>query len=402
MMASTLRRVRKLLIAIPLAGLLATGAFAAGTLPTDPPGAIAGVFTKRSYAPGENATLVLLHPVKQASIALVPASELSGGITYIRSSGTQSGSRLRVGIPARASSGLYFALVRAGEHSGQIPLIVRPAHLGEKRVLVVLPTNTWEAYNFRGGDSWYFDASVHVVDLTRPFFSPGLPPHYAGYDLGFQVWLAKHDKHPDVISDDDLDAVASGDALARDYDLIVFPGHEEYVTAHMYDVIQRYRDLGGNLAFLSANNFFYKVIHSGNRITGRWRWRDLGRPEAKLIGAQYVDWNHQIYKNKPYTVTGVENAPWLFRGTGLHDGSTISGTFGIEIDAKDSLSPAGTRVLATIRNEFGPGKSAEMTYYETPRGAKVFAAGTINFGGAARRPAVAKMLENLWDRLRHP
>src|SRR5581483_1955319 len=114
------------------------------------------------------------------------------------------------------------------------------------------------------------------------------------------------------------------------------------------------------------------------------------------------DWNHQIYKNKPYTVTGAEKAPWLFAGTGLHDGSTISGTFGIEIDAKSSVSPAGTKVLATIRNEFGPGKSAEMTYYETARGAKVFDAGTINFGGAARRPVVAKMLENLWDRLRRP
>jgi len=391
--------VRNVLIATSLAGVLASGAFAGGTIPTDPPGAIAGAFTKRSYAPGEEATLVLTHSLRHAGVALVAAAQVT---RPIRVQGTLYGSRLRVQIPADAPSGLYFALVGTGRRIGQIPVIVRPAHLGEKRVLVVLPTNTWEAYNFRGGDSWYFDPRVHTVDLTRPYLSPGLPPHYAGYDLGFQAWLATHGKHPDVISDDDLDAVASGDELARAYDLIVFPGHEEYVTAHMYDVIQRYRDLGGNLAFLSANNFFYKVVHSGNRITGRWRWRDLGRPEARLIGAQYVDWNHQIYKNKPYTVTGVEKAPWLFRGTGLRNGSTISGTFGIEIDARNALSPPGTRVLATIPNEFGPGKTAEMTYYETPRGARVFAAGTINFGGAARRPLVSKMLENLWDRLRRP
>jgi hypothetical protein len=396
-----LRRVKKLLIAISLAGVLAAGALAAGTAPTDPPGAIAGAFTKRSYVPDETATLVLTHSV-QGSLIVLPASQLVGGWTAYGPKIAVHGSRVQFPVQ-EPSSGLYFAIVSArGHKSGEIPFIVRPPHLGEKRVLVVLPTNTWEAYNFRGGDSWYFDASVHVVDLTRPFLSPGLPPHYAGYDLGFQVWLAKHDKHPDVISDDDLDAVASGDVLARDYDLIVFSGHEEYVTAHMYDVIQRYRDLGGNLMYLSANNFFYKVIHSGNHITGRWRWRDLGRPEAKLIGGQYVDWNHQIYKNKPYTVTGVEKAPWLFRGTGLRDGSEISGTFGIEIDAKDSVSPPGTKVLATIPDEFGPGKTAEMTYYETARGAKVFDAGTINYGGAARRPVVAKMLENLWDRLRRP
>jgi len=393
--------VRNVLIAISLAGVLASGAFAGGAVPTDPPGAIAGAFTKRSYAPGEEATLVLTHPVAHASLFAVPAAMLVGWTPYGPHIAVH-GARVRFRIPD-TESGLYFAVVSAPRRrSADIPFIVRPAHLGEKRVLVVLPTNTWEAYNFRAGDSWYFDPTVHTVGLTRPYLSPGLPPHYLGYDLGFQVWLAKHDKHPDVVSDDDLDAVASGDELARDYDVIVFPGHEEYVTAHMYDVIQRYRDLGGNLAFLSANNFFYKVVHSGNRITGRWRWRDLGRPEARLIGAQYVDWNHMVYKNKPYTVTGVEKAPWLFRGTGLHDGAAIPGTFGIEIDARNALSPRGTRVLATIANEFGPGKTAEMTYYETARGAKVFAAGTINFGGAARRPLVSKMLENLWDRLRRP
>lgn len=382
-----------------LVALAAASAALAGTPPRDPPGAVVAAFARRSYAPGQNATLVLAHPVGHARVTIVAASKLRPGSTVYA-----PGDRLRseLHVPLRTPSGLYFAVISSGGRTGYAPLIVRPAHLGEKRVLVVLPTNTWEAYNFRGGDSWYFDPAVHTVDLARPFLAPGLPPHYAGYDLGFQVWLARHGKHPDVISDDDLDAVRSGDELARDYDLIVFPGHEEYVTAHVYDLIERYRDLGGNLAFLSANNFFYKVVHRGDRITGRWRWRDLGRPEARLIGAQYVDWNRMVYKNRSYTVTGVAKAPWLFRDTGLRDGAEIPGTFGIEIDARTGLSPPGTQVLAEIANEFGPGKTAEMTYYETPRGAKVFAAGTINFGGAARRPLVARLLENLWDRLRRP
>jgi hypothetical protein len=379
----------------------ASAALSAGPVPTDPPDAIVGGFTKRSYAPGEQATLLLLHPVSNASITLVPAARLVGWTGYAPR-GPVHGSHLHLRIPADARSGLYFAVVASGKRLGEAPFVVRPARLGEARVLVVLPTNTWEAYNFRDGDSWYFDPKVRTVDLTRPYLFPGQPPHYKGYDLGFQVWLAAHGKRPDVLSDDDLDAVKNGDELARLYDLIVFPGHEEYVTAHMYDVIERYRDLGGNLAFLSANNFFYKVVHSGDRITGRWRWRDLGRPEARLIGAQYVDWNHAVYKNKPYTVIGVEKAPWLFAGTGLRDGSRIPGTFGIEIDAHTDLSPHGTRVLATIANEFGRGKTAEMTYYETPGGAKVFDAGTINFGGAARRPLVSRMLENLWTQLRRP
>ena len=36
------------------------------------------------------------------------------------------------------------------------------------------------------------------------------------------------------------DALASGDDLRRLYDLVVFPGHTEYVSQHAYDVVERY------------------------------------------------------------------------------------------------------------------------------------------------------------------
>jgi hypothetical protein len=43
-----------------------------------------------------------------------------------------------------------------------------------------------------------------------------------------------------------------------------------------------------------------------------------------------------------------------------------------------------------------------MTYYETPAGAKVFAAGAINFAATATQQPVSTMLENLWTRLSQP
>jgi hypothetical protein len=43
-----------------------------------------------------------------------------------------------------------------------------------------------------------------------------------------------------------------------------------------------------------------------------------------------------------------------------------------------------------------------MTYYETPAGAKVFAAGAINFAATATDTPVSTMLENLWTRLTVP
>ena len=305
-------------------------------------------------------------------------------------------------------SGVYFARVR--DAAGRVafaPVVIRASSFDRPRVAVVVPTNTWQAYNPRDDDadgrrdSWYFDESKASVRLYRPYAGGGVPPHYRDYDQPMLAWLARTGKRADYLSDDDLDRFPSGEWLSRSYDLIVFIGHEEYVTEHVYDIVQAFRDRGGNLAFCSANNFFYRVIRSGPTLTRSGRWRDLGRPEASLVGVQYAGWYENRYANAAYVVTGSAEATWLFAGTGLRDGAAF-GSFGIEIDARAAASPPQTRVLGIARNIFGPGVSAEMTYYTTTAGAKVFAAGALNFGGSAWSPPIATMLENLWANLSRP
>ena len=67
------------------------------------------------------------------------------------------------------------------------------------------------------------------------------------------------------------------------------------------------------------------------------------------------------------------------------------------------MDPFGwTTVVAEIPDLFGPGLTAEMTYYETTNGAKVFAAGSLDFGGSASTWPVQAMLENLWARVSVP
>ena len=53
-------------------------------------------------------------------------------------------------------------------------------------------------------------------------------------------------------------------------------------------------------------------------------------------------------------------------------------------------------MLAEIPNLYGPGLTAQMTYYETEQGARVFSAGVLDFGGAAPLWPVRRMLDNLW------
>jgi hypothetical protein len=72
------------------------------------------------------------------------------------------------------------------------------------------------------------------------------------------------------------------------------------------------------------------------------------------------------------------------------------GGYGIEIDAVTPFSPPETRVLARIPDLFGPGLSGEMTYYANAAGARVFSAGSLDFGGSLTFWPVGKMLDNLW------
>jgi hypothetical protein len=64
-------------------------------------------------------------------------------------------------------------------------------------------------------------------------------------------------------------------------------------------------------------------------------------------------------------------------------------------------SPRGTRVLAELRNGHGPQLTAQMTYYRTPAGARVFAAGAFTLAGSATRPHGSQLLDNLWHHLTH-
>ena len=379
-------------------------------------------FPKRSYAPGEQADLLIsadtaslrLQVFYYSSQVTPPGGDFKTAGTAMTDPvrvdwrGHRDGpGRLRFIRAGNWPSGLYFMRLTAGDgRVGYAPFVVK-RKVPRSRVAVVLSTNTWQAYNFWDGngdgwgDSWYVSGATRSVDLTRPFLDFGVPYRFRDWDLDFIAWLNRTGKQVDFLSDDDVAAFSSGDRLAAAYDLVVFPGHAEYVTEHAYDVVQRYRDLGGNLMFLAANNFFWKVRRHGQRLTRVKLWRQLGRPEAALVGVQYTASDYGA-RQGAYIVRAAATAPWAFAGTGLGDGSTFGGHYGIEIDARSPASPPGTLLLASIPDLMGPGRSAEMTYYETPRGAKVFAAGALNFTASIGEPAVSQLVENVWARLSRP
>jgi hypothetical protein len=401
-----------------------------GRYPKGPVVRVQGIdagFTKPSYAPGETGYIQIATDAPSFTMATfqsgpekvvtyadnqfagVPAGDppVTVDWTAYRDKPHVYGFRIP-DVP----SGLYYVALNAPDgRVGYAPFVVHPTTLGATgRILVILPTNTWQAYNFQDvdgngyGDTWYAGPPNRFVDLSKGYIARGVPPRFYRYDLPFLHWLYWSGKSAEFISDSDFDWIRTGDDLARAYDLVVFEGHEEYVTGHEYDVVQRFRDLGGNLMFLSANNFFWQVRKQGQVLQKIGEWRQDGRPEARLIGVQYRA-NDNGQRQGQFVVQNAALEPWLWDGTGLADGSMFGamvGGYGIEIDATSPLSPPGTTVVAQIPDLYGPGITAQMAYYELANGAKVFAAGALDFGGSATFWPVKKMLDNLWARLSAP
>jgi len=295
-------------------------------------------------------------------------------------------------------SGLYFARLTAGERVGYAPFVLRPARLGTHHVAVVMPTMSWQAYNYRDDngdgtrDTWY--AGGPSARLGRPYLNRGVPYHYKYYDAPFIHWLAKTDRQVDYLSDADLRRVPSGRVLARAYTLMVFPGHHEYVTQHEFDVVRNFRNLGGNMMFLSANNFFWKTVVHGQVMRRIVHLRDIGYPEANLTGVGYFHNDLGEHRGRWVIRKAI---PWLFAGTGLNKGSKLSNG-GIEADKMYSTSPGSTQLVAEIPDLYGPGMSAQMTYYERD-GAKVFSAGSFTLAGSVWEGDVRIVMENLWNHL---
>ena len=381
-------------------------------------------FGRISYAAGETATLRVATDAGALAVQLfrvgdetveTPSDNTLNGVA-VRPPATvdwqgwgDAPGKITVNLSGLVN-GLYFAQLTAADgRIGYAPFVVRPARLGVNRVAVVLPSTTWQAYNFYDadgngwGDTWYAGGPGRTIQLNRPFLRRGVPPFFRRYDLPFLHWLSANGQRADILTDDELETATAAE-LAAAYDLVVFPGHHEYVTDRELAAVSGYRDRGGNLLFLSANNFFWRVERDGTAVRRTDQWRNLGKPESGLIGVQYRG-NDDGHQQAPFIVRDTTSAPWLWEGTGRGVGSTLGadiGGYGTEIDGTTAFSPPGTIVLAEVPDLFGPGKTAQMTYYETAAGAKVFAAGTLDFGGSVNHAPQSTLLQNLWARLSQP
>ncbi|MFN8080765.1 MAG: DUF6605 domain-containing protein [Kineosporiaceae bacterium] len=319
---------------------------------------------------------------------------------------------VRAQLPVTPSwtPGVYLiAAVPPGSTSGAVaPLVVRSDGTHAPLLFMAADT-TWQAYNPMGGASQYggrgtthaqeYADRAYTVSEERPLIGTGLQ-QLASMDLPLVRFLAQHGLATDYTTATAVDANPS--TLLHHHGIVV-PGHSEYWTARMYDGVEAARNAGVNIAFLGANEVYWhlritrdaagralsQVVYRQATIdplapaqpfqaTVRWADAPLRRDESQLVGARFSG----VSVFGPARV--MDAASWVVHGTGLTDGAVIPRWVGNEVDAvrPGTTAPAGPPgVDVVLEGAFtGRGENESPTfttsYYSTPSGAGVFAAGT--------------------------
>ncbi len=265
---------------------------------------------------------------------------------------------LSIPVPGDWASGFYLVTLSAtgapaGLDVAHAGFVVRPAvaaqpaaaQPAEPRALLVLATNTWNAYNTWGGKSLYTGGTQ--VSYRRPFGRGmlcrpevdrddrksrptrwGEEPdidgeHFQRYRLGnaypaaigssgwfslerrFVEWAEAMGYEFDYAISSDLEI----DGALDGYELVLGVGHDEYWSAQQRTAVEQHVAGGGHYASFSGNTMFWQVRVEGSGpdttmvchkytahetdpimatdpslMSGMWADPVVGRPEAGLLG----------------------------------------------------------------------------------------------------------------------
>lgn len=248
-------------------------------------------------------------------------------------------------------------------------------------------------------------------------------------------WLHAKGIDYDIVTDEELHN--DGVAAIAGYAALVTGSHPEYHTAETLDALTAYRDQGGALHYLGGNGFYWRIArHSEdpglleirraedgirawasepgeyyNAFDGAYGglWRRSGRAPQKLVGVGFTAQGEFI--GMPYhRVCRDPDFDWVFDGIDsdvIGDfGFSGNGAAGFELDRTDAMLDSGHDItilaqshdtdhdfmlvpeeqLTHLTNLSGGPEDevrrADMVYFETKGGGRVFSVGSITFCGS--------------------
>ena len=364
-----------------------------------------GYTDRLSYAPGDTVALhvmgsgpvrvvvardglvaeAVLDQVVKARFAPTPADASVRGCDW------PVGLRFRVGDGWR--SGVYTVSLTGEGHASQHMFVVRAARPAAK-VLMILATGTWCAYNDWGGSNHYQGVvgdgqtdPAHDVSLLRPWAkgfvrwpkgAPRIPyasplltrpryPHmefarargiskkyassgWAAFERPFAMWCEGQAIALDYMTQHDLQQ-----GMPDGYDRVLIVGHDEYWTWDMRDHLDNWVDQGGQVARF-AGNFYWQTRLSGDLLTQTcwktgpdpvrgarrstyWDAPEVGRPAVATLGLTgsmgvYAGWSRcAAHGSGGFAI--YRPGHWSLQDSGLGYGDILGAAatiFGYEVD----------------------------------------------------------------------
>ena len=273
-------------------------------------------------------------------------------------------------------------------------------------------------------------------------------------DTHLLAWLEHQGIAFDVVTDQELHD--DGEACLDGYKAVLTTTHPEYHTSNSLDAMEGYIRSGGNFCYLGGNGFYWRValheeapgaieIRRGeggirtwaaepgeyyNAFDGQYGglWRRNGRPPQKMAGTGFSSQGTFVGSHFRRTQRSYdEDVSWMFDGI---DGDVLGdfglsggGAAGYELDRVDAAlgSPDNVAIIACSENHIDTyvavpeellthvstvtGEEpedlirADMIYYETPAGGRIFSASSITFCGSLPHNGyennISKLLENV-------
>lgn len=363
-----------------------------------------------SYAPGERATLFVSSPERRVGLRVfrvgaeeslvLERSGLEAGRYEISEAAWRDGCAWPAAFDIEVGndwlSGYYRLQLHAGEHEASHFFVVRAANPGaDARHVLVLATNTYQAYNTWGGRNLYgSDASfadspdqltnrpepADVVAWDRPYArcllqSPvptripastrrglgepqGLPDATAAlvaagasiwdmpagfvhkWEQQFVAWAEREGIALDYLAQSDLDR---DPGVLAPYPSYLSVGHDEYWTWEERDVVEAFVAAGGSASFFSGNTCFWQVRYEreGRAMAGYKFTAPAQDPVLETDRARRVTslWSDPLIGRPETEMTGVTFARAGYARTGY---ALSRGIAGYTIYRPDHWSLAGT------------------------------------------------------------
>jgi hypothetical protein len=283
---------------------------------------------------------------------------------------------VRIAVPSSARTGLYLVRLHAGAGNAVLPLAVRGRGGAGARVLVILPSISWQGANKIDDDGNGFANTLdntRSVPLGRPSAFGRPPPGLTGQEVPLLAFLDSHKLRYDVTTDLAL-ARGRGPVLAG-HRAIVLPGSERWLPESVQAQLRAFVTTGGRVASFGTDSLRRSVTVGAASLSAPGapaRFNALGERSGESSSLA---------------------APLVVFGDTLGLFANTDGFVGLFTQFEQSLAlPRGvTPVVAAGRDQHHPA----FVGYHLGRGL-VFRVGTPQWAAQLGDPEVATVTTQLW------